>query len=107
VWGKGTDLGRALEALIAEHGRLLARDVVVIVVSDTKTLGVDRAAELLGRIRPRVREIIWLNTLPQEEWNDHRAVALFARHAAMYECYTLAHLERVIRLGVGRNIRPR
>ncbi len=107
VWGKGTDLGRALETLVTEHQHLLTRDAVVIVVSDTKTLGADRAAELLGRIRPRVRDIIWLNTLPQEEWNDHRTVALFARHAGMYECYTLAHLERVIRLGVGRNVRPR
>ncbi len=107
VWGKGTDLGRALETLVAEHGHLLTGDAVVILVSDTKTLGADRAAELLGRIRPRVREIVWLNTLPQEEWKDHRTVALFARHASMHECYTLAHLERVIRLGVGRNVRPR
>jgi len=33
-------------------------------------------------------------------------VALFARTASMRECNTLAHLERVIRLGVGRHIRP-
>lgn len=105
VWGKGTDLGAALETLVAEHERLLTHDTVVIIVSDTKTLGADKAARILGRMRPRVREILWLSTLPREEWKDHRTVALFARYADMRECYTLAHLERVIRLGVGRQIR--
>jgi hypothetical protein len=43
VRGKGTDLGTALTSLVAEHGRLLTRDTVVIIVSDTKTLGADEA----------------------------------------------------------------
>lgn len=106
VWGKGTDLGTALDTLLAEHERVLTRDTVVIIVSDTKTLGADKAAATLARVRPRVREILWLNTLPREEWPEHRTVALFARTASMHECNTLAHLERVIRLGVGRHIRP-
>ncbi len=106
VWGKGTDLGAALETLLAEHERVLTRDTVVIVVSDTKTLGADMAAGILAGLRPRVREILWLNTLPREEWPEQRTAALFARTASMHECNTLAHLERVIRLGVGRHIRP-
>lgn len=106
VWGKGTDLGTALETLMAEHSRLISRDTVVIVVSDTKTLSADQAAALLARLRPKVREILWLNTLPREEWDRHRTVALFARHTNMHECYTLAHLEEVIRRGLGRHFRP-
>lgn len=106
VWGKGTDLGMALDTLLAEHGRLIARDTVVIVVSDTKTLSADHAAGMLARLRPRVRDILWLNTLPREEWVGQRTVALFARHTNLHECYTLAHLERVIRVGVGRHFRP-
>jgi len=105
VWGKGTDLGTALTSLVGEHGRLLTRDTVVIIVSDTKTLGADEAARLLTRMRPKVRELLWLNTLPWGEWAKHRTVALFGRLVNMHECYTLAHLERVIRLGVGRHIR--
>jgi len=53
-----------------------------------------------------VKEILWLNTLPRQEWEEHRTVALFARHTNMHECCTLAHLEQVIRLGVGRHFRP-
>jgi len=106
VWGKGTDLGAALDTLFAEHERLLTRDTVVIIVSDTKTLSAGRTASLLARMRLRVKEILWLNTLPREQWEDHRTVGLFARHTNMHECYTLAHLERVIRLGVGRHFRP-
>jgi uncharacterized protein with von Willebrand factor type A (vWA) domain len=105
VWGKGTDLGTALASLVAEHGRLLTRETVVIIVSDTKTLGADEAARLLTRMKPKVRELLWLNTLPWGEWAKHRTVALFGRLVNMHECYTLAHLERVIRIGVGRHIR--
>jgi len=105
VWGKGTDLGTALASLVGEHGRLLTQDTVVIIVSDTKTLGADEAARLLTRMKPKVRELLWLNTLPWEEWAKHRTAALFGRLVNMHECYTLAHLERVIRLGVGRHIR--
>ncbi len=106
VWGKGTDLGAALETLLAEHERVLTRDTVVIIVSDTKTLGADKAAGILARLRPRVREILWLNTLPRGEWPEQRTVGVFARVSNMHECNTLAHLERVIRLGVGRHIKP-
>ena len=106
VWGKGTDLGAALDALLAEHSRRLTRDTVVIIVSDTKTLGADKAARILARLKPKVREILWLNTLPRVDWAEHRTVALFGRTVNMHECYTLAHLERVIRLGVGRRFRP-
>jgi uncharacterized protein with von Willebrand factor type A (vWA) domain len=100
VWGQGTDLGTALDTLLAEHGRHLTRSTIVIVVSDTKSLGAAQAARALARLRPKVRGILWLNTLPRAEWGEHRTVALFSAVAAMHECYTLAHLERVIRRGV-------
>jgi len=105
VWGRGTDLGASLETLFEKHENLLSRDTVAIIVSDTKTLGADQADDLLRKMKPRVKEILWLNTLPREDWPSHRTVGLFARHSDMRECYTLAHLEQVIRVGVGRHMR--
>ncbi len=105
VWGRGTDLGTALGQLWGDYGRYITHDTVVIVVSDTKTLGAEKAAGILARLRPRVRQILWLNTLPREEWKSQKTVRLFARYSAMYECQTLAHLEKILRVGVGRHIR--
>jgi hypothetical protein len=38
-----------------------------------------------------------LNTLPHDEWKDLRSVNIFQKYAQVYECYTLAHLEKVLR----------
>jgi len=107
VWGRGTELGAALEQFFAGHAGLLTHDTVVVIVSDTKTLGAERAARLLEKMRARTRRVLWLNTLPREEWPQHRTATLFAGLVDMHECYTLAHLERVIRAGLGRPVRRR
>jgi hypothetical protein len=96
VWGKGTNLGLALRRLADEHDRLLTPDTVILVVSDTKTLAAAEAATTLGRMRARVRGIIWLNTVPLEQWPELPAVPLLAEHVDMYECSSLADLETVL-----------
>ncbi|MGI5867353.1 MAG: VWA domain-containing protein, partial [Syntrophaceticus schinkii] len=97
IWGKGTNMGNALFSLREQHPLLLTSNTVVIVVSDTKTLEIDFAEEELIKLKRSVKDILWLNTLPQDEWKDLPSVQKFKRHSQMYECYTLAHLERVIR----------
>jgi len=96
-WGRATNLHTALTTFFAYHQRLLAPDVFVIVVSDTKTLEAVQAAKDLDEIRCRVRDIIWLNTLPRKEWRELPAVAELQKHCRMFECYTLAHLNKVLR----------
>jgi len=76
---------------------MLTSNTVVIIVSDTKTLEVERAEEELNKLKRLVKDIIWLNTLPQEEWKDQPSVKKFQRYSQMYECYTLAHLEEIVR----------
>jgi uncharacterized protein with von Willebrand factor type A (vWA) domain len=80
-----------------EYPLLLNHQTVVILVSDTKTLELDAAVEQLVRIKRVVKDIIWLNTLPQGEWADIPSVKIFQRQCRMHECYTLAHLELIIR----------
>jgi uncharacterized protein with von Willebrand factor type A (vWA) domain len=98
VWGKGTNLGAALRRLTSEYAKVLTSDSLVIIVSDTKTLAVSEAASILAKLRRRVRDIIWLNTVPAREWPGLPTVAALAAHVRMYECSTLADLERVLRL---------
>lgn len=97
IWGKGTNLGAALATLRAKYPLLLTSHTVVIIVSDTKTLEIERAEQELGKLKRSVKDILWLNTLPEDEWDDLRSVQEFKDHCQMYECYTLAHLEKIIR----------
>jgi len=97
VWGKGTNMGKALLTLRQEHPLLLTSNTVAIIVSDTKTLEIKHAEEELSKMKRLVKDILWLNTLPQDEWKDLPSVQKFKRYSQMYECYTLAHLERIIR----------
>jgi len=96
-WGQATNLHAALETFLGAHRRLLQPDAFVVVVSDAKTLAAEETARNLAEIRKAVREIIWLNTIPQKEWKDVSQVSVFREHCRMFECYTLAHLNRVLR----------
>lgn len=96
LWGGGTDLGAALTALEERHGERLTPDSVLLVVSDTRTLHPSQAAATLARLARRVRDVLWLNTLPRDEWRELNSVRVFQACSRMYECNTLAHLERVI-----------
>ena len=53
-------------------------------------------------MRRRVRDVIWLNTLPHNEWGGLGSVEAFRRNSEMFECYTLAHLERIMRRQMAR-----
>jgi uncharacterized protein with von Willebrand factor type A (vWA) domain len=97
TWGKGTNIGKALFTLREQYSLLLTSNTVVIILSDTKTLDIDYAEEELIKLKRSVRDVIWLNTLPQNEWKDLTSVLAFQRRCQMYECYTLAHLEKIIR----------
>ena len=96
-WGGGTNLAASLDALAAGYASLLTRRTVLLIVSDAQTLEGERAAALLKEIRRRVREVLWLNTLPERRWAESPAVALFTPYARMYECYTLGHLLNILR----------
>jgi len=96
IWGKGTNLATALDHMMTRHRATLTSDALLLVVSDTKTIGVQEAANLLGEVRRRVRGVVWLNTVPRREWPSLPGVSAFGRHATMYECNTLADLERVL-----------
>ncbi len=100
VWGKGTNLGVALRRLVDEHGRLLTAGTVVLLVSDTKTLAAAEAAAILGRMRERVRGIVWLCTVPRDQWDDLPALPLLREHVEMHECSSLADLETVLRRAI-------
>ncbi|KJS21951.1 MAG: hypothetical protein VR72_07580 [Clostridiaceae bacterium BRH_c20a] len=96
VWGQGTDLNQSLQKLEDEHRFLLKKNTIVIIVSDTKSLATAKAAEKLQSVQKRVKQILWLNTLPQRTWDKHPSVAAFQPFCRMFECNTIMDLERII-----------
>jgi len=96
VWGQGTDLSQSLQQLENEHRFLLKNNTILIIVSDTKTVAALKAAGKLSSIQKRVKQILWLNTLPQVTWDKHPSVAAFQPYCKMFECNTIMDLERII-----------
>ncbi|WP_366924790.1 VWA domain-containing protein [Metallumcola ferriviriculae] len=97
VWGKGTNLNRALSQLNNKFPTAVGGNTVVIIISDTRTLQPGSAANKLKKISQQVKEVIWLNPLPGEQWPKNKTVSLFKRHSQMHLCNTLAQLEAVFK----------
>lgn len=93
-WGKTTNLAASLRTFTTGYQQLLTRNTFFIIVSDTKTLEPENTALLLGEIKKRVKDILWLNTLPRGQWPDVRTVELFGKMVRLLESNTLSQLER-------------
>jgi len=96
-WGKATNFNTALKTFFKNYFHLLTPTTLVIVVSDAKTLAASEAAQKLHEMRRRVRQILWLNTLPAKQWEHFRPVKELKRHCCMCECRTLVGLEKALR----------
>jgi hypothetical protein len=95
VWGEGTNLDKALKKLRKNHAGLLTGKTVFIIVSDTKTLAVEEAAKTLKKIRSNVKEVVFLNTMPKEEWEGKHMVQALKKHSLMYPCHTISDLKNI------------
>lgn len=100
-WGEGTNLNISLQQLLKNHHGLLKPQTVFIVLSDTKTMEPDAAFRQLQFVKRKIKEVIWLNPLPGNQWSKYSTVKLFQQQAAMWECSSLAHLSNALRYQLG------
>lgn len=96
-WGGGTNLDKSLATFLDKYQRLLTSNTRIIFVSDAKTTKPQETERSLAKMRAMVQDIIWLNTLPKGEWSTVNHLPLFKKHCRIFECYTLAHLEYVMK----------
>ncbi|WP_041284941.1 vWA domain-containing protein [Desulfoscipio gibsoniae] len=99
-WGKTTNLAQSLRTFMKYYDHLLTKNTYVIIVSDTKTQQPENTARQLEEMKRHVRDVLWLNTLPHNQWRDVRTVALFSQKVRMLESNTLTQLERSLHKGV-------
>lgn len=92
VWGKGTDIAQALEAIISRQGKGIGSDTILIIVSDGKTIRTEEAAAALGTLSGMVKKIFWLNPLPVQKWLSVKNLDRFGKHCLMLDCSTLERL---------------
>jgi Protein containing von Willebrand factor type A (vWA) domain len=95
-WGGGTNLAQALDSLQKNFPDTISKQTLLLIVSDAQTLEGEKAAALLGEIHRHVRQVLWLNTLPERRWLETPYVKAFLPFCRMYECYTLSHLTQIL-----------
>ena len=97
LYGKGTDLGTALEKLNGSKPSILNSSTTLLILSDTKTIDQPRAVRALLESKRLAGRVIWLNPIPAGKWPYIRSVQTFAALCSMVPCSTLRELANACR----------
>lgn len=94
VWGRGTNIGRALDAILAVSPSILSPSTVLLVLSDAKSVDIARAEDSLIRASKRAGSVVWMNPIPASKWPYLKGVTRLKQHCNMVPCSTLDDLAR-------------
>ena len=97
IYGKGTDLGTALEALCAMNPPCLGDATTLLILSDAKTVDQHRCAQALVEAKRKAARVLWLNPLPESQWQYQKGATLFRQLCTMLSCSTLQSLAEACR----------
>jgi uncharacterized protein with von Willebrand factor type A (vWA) domain len=97
VYGKGTDLGSALEKLALMQPAALNQATTLLILSDTKTIDQPRAIHALLRAKAMAGRVLWMNPIPEHQWQYIRSVQVFSSLCSMVSCSTLGALAAACR----------
>ena len=92
VYGRGTDLGSALNKLNEEKPPVFSPATMLLIVSDAKTVNVPLAVHELLRARSRAGKVYWLNPIPERKWKYLNSSQTMAELCTMIPCSTLEEL---------------
>ncbi len=94
VWGRGTNVGRALDAVLTASPSVLTPNTVLLVLSDAKSVDLDRAEVSLARTAKACGSVVWMNPIPEAKWQYLKGVTRLRQHCSMVPCGTLDELAR-------------
>lgn len=97
LYGKGTNLGEALEQLCNQRPPVLTDSTTLIILSDTKTVDQGKAFTALLEAKRLSGRIIWLNPIPEHRWGHLRSTQVFSSCCHMIACNTLQTLAQACR----------
>ena len=97
IYGRGTDLGTALEILCSGKPPVLGAGATLIILSDTKTIDQNRAVRAVLEAKRQAGKVIWLNPIPEGKWKYLRSVQTMEALVPMVSCSTLRELAAACR----------
>ena len=101
LYGRGTDLGNALEYLVQARPAVLSPSATLLILSDTKTVGLPRAAQALLEARRQAGKVLWLNPIPEGKWPYVGSIRTMSALCQMAPCSSLDELARACRRLLG------
>ncbi len=97
LYGRGTNLGAALEQILSQTPCPLSSASTLLILSDTKTIDQNRAIAALLKAKQYAGKVVWLNPIPQRKWKYLRSVQTMASLCSMVSCSTLRELASACR----------
>ena len=97
IYGKGTNLGTALEYLCNQRPPILGDAATLIILSDAKTVEQGRAFAALQKAKQLSGKVLWLNPIPETRWQYLKSTQLMASVCPMVSCNTLNALAQACR----------
>ena len=94
LYGRGTDVGRALEGLCELKNSPLTQGSTLLILSDTKTIDLPGAIRALGEAQRKAGKVMWLNPIPESKWQYVQSIQIFSSLCQMLPCSTLEELSR-------------
>lgn len=97
IYGRGTDLGSALEQLCAQRPPVLGSSTTLLILTDGKSIDLGRAAEAMQEAKRRCGRVLCLNPIPENKWSYLRSVQTLGQVCPMVPCSTLRELAAACR----------
>lgn len=97
IYGRGTDLGTALQELCSLRPPVLTAGSTLLILSDTKTIDFPRAMEALAEAKRLAGRVIFLNPIPEKNWQYVRTIQATGELVPMIPCSTLRELAAACR----------
>ena len=97
IYGRGTDLGTALQQLCAKQPAVLNSATTLLILSDTKTIDQPRAVQALLEAKRQAGRVIWMNPIPESKWKYVKSIQTMAAICPMVSCSTLRELAAACR----------
>lgn len=97
IYGRGTDLGSALESLCTMKPPILNSGTTLLILSDAKTINQMRAVTALQEAKRLSGRVLWLNPIPEGKWKYLNSTQVMASVCPMISCSTLRELAAACR----------
>ena len=89
VFGRGTNLGKALTELCKMKPAALNDSTTLLILSDAQTVDRESAFHALLEAKRLAGQVIWLNPLAENRWKHQKSAQIMASVCTMVSCNTL------------------